>query len=336
MKAVVLYETGGPEAFKVEDIPMPKLKPTEVLIKVAACGLCGHDQADRNGLTRVDKPVVLGHEISGTVVEIGSMVRHIKTGDRVATKQHSSCGNCIECRSMHDLQCSDRETVLGGYAEYAAVADGAVIKIPNGVDIEGASIVACAIGTSLRGVRHHAKVTQGEMVVVTGAGGGLGLHALQVVKAFGAYTVAITTSPHKVDSLKEYGADEVIVAHGDDYWQEILDKTRGKGPQVVIDPVGHPDVFKPCFRALAREGRYVFLGQVYRQKVDFFPAFLHGKEANLTGGAATRMNEFLDSMEMVNQRLVTPVIQKFSLSDAVEAWRQVDARKVFGRAVLVP
>src|SRR5262249_3011016 len=126
------------------------------------------------------------------------------------------------------------------------------------------------------------------------------------------------------------------LASGGDYWKEILSVTDGKGADVVLDNVGHPAVFSPCFRALARGGRYVFTGQVERQKVDLYPAFVFGKEATITGSASTRMAEFVDAMELVRSGRVRPVVQRFSLADVVEAHRQVDGRAVFGRAVLMP
>ena len=336
MKAAVLYETGGPEVLKIEEMPMPRPGPTQVLVKVAAAGMCGHDHADRTGITRTERPVILGHEVSGVVVEVGEKVSHFQPGDSVASKQFASCGRCVYCRSMRDLQCSERRFARGGFAEYVALDDQIIIKVPEGVDLEGASIAACAVGSCLRALRQSAKVVHGETVVITGAGGGLGVHGLQVAKALGAHTIAVTSSPHKVEALREYGADQVVLAQGADYWRDIVEANNGEEPQVVIDTVGHPDVFTACFRALGRHGRYVFIGQVYRQKVELYPAIVLGKEVVITGSAATRMNEFLDAMEMVRLGTVRPVFQSFPLAQVVEASRQMDDRKVFGRTVLVP
>jgi acryloyl-coenzyme A reductase len=336
VKAVVLYETGGPEALKMEEMPVPQPGPTQVLVKVAAAGMCGHDQSDRVGITHTEKPVILGHEVSGVVVEVGEKVSHFKPGDSVASKQFASCGRCVYCRSMRDLECQERHFARGGFAEYTALDDQIIIKVPEGVDLEGASIAACAVGSCLRALRQSAKVVHGETVVITGAGGGLGVHGLQVAKALGAYTIGVTSSPHKVEALREYGADRVVLAQGTGYWKDIVEANNGEEPQVVIDTVGHPDVFSTCFRALGRRGRYVFIGQVYRQKVELYPAIVLGKEVVITGSAATRMNEFLDAMELMRLGKVRPVFQSFPLTQVVEASRQMDDRKVFGRTVLVP
>jgi D-arabinose 1-dehydrogenase-like Zn-dependent alcohol dehydrogenase len=331
-----MHETGGPEVFQIEDVPVPRPGPTEVLIKVAACGLCGHDQADRSGLTPVKLPVILGHEISGTVAEVGDKVSAIHPGDRVAAKQFTTCGWCDRCRSGREMECSSRHFNYGGFAEYVVLDVQAVLRLPDGIDLTGASIIACAAGSCLRALRVIAEVLPGEHVAVTGAGGGLGLHGLQIAKALGAHTIAITSSPHKVADLKAHGADEVVLAEGSDYWRAILEHTGGHGVDVVLDNVGHPALFGPCFRALARQGRYVFTGQLYRQKVDLYPAFVFGKEATITGSASTRMAEFIETIDLVTGGAVVPVVQTFPLDQIGEAWRQVDDRRIFGRAVVVP
>ena len=314
---------------------MPRPGPTQVLVKVAAAGICGHDHADRTGITHTEEPIILGHEVSGVVVEVGEKVSHFQPGDSVASKQFASCGRCVYCRSMRDLQCQERHFSSGGFAEYVDIDDQIIINVPEGVDLEGASIVACAVGSCLRALRQSAMVVYGETVVITGAGGGLGIHGLQVAKALGAYTIAVTSSAHKVEALREYGADQVVLAQGNGYWKDIVEANSSREPQVVIDTVAHPDVFTACFRALGRRGRHVFIGQVYRQKVELYPAIVLGKEVVITGSAATRMNEFLDAMEMVRLGKVRLVFQSFPLAQVVEASRQMDDRKVFGRMVLV-
>lgn len=331
-----MRETGGPEVFTIEDVPAPEPQPTEVLIKVAACGLCGHDQADRIGLTPVKLPAILGHEVSGTVAEVGAKVSHFRRGDPVAVKQFTSCGWCDRCRAQREMECPTRRFNYGGFAEYVAVDVQAVLKLPDGLDLAGASVVACAVGSCLRALRTVAKLMPGEQVVVTGAGGGLGAHGLQVAKALGARTIAVTSSPLKAEALHRTGADEVVVAEGSDFWRAIVAHTGGRGTDVVLDNVGHPAVFGPCFRALARGGRYVFTGQLYRQKVDLYPAFVFGKEAVITGSASTRMAEFVEAVGLVARGAVTPLVQTFALDDIARAWQQVDDRQVFGRAVVVP
>jgi acryloyl-coenzyme A reductase len=336
MKAALLRATGGPEALQIEEVPIPEPGACQVLIDVEACGICGHDQADRTGLTRIDLPAILGHEISGVVVDVGPQVAHLRPGDRVAAKQWTTCGWCAFCRTGQELQCEQRRFNYGGFAEFAVLDEAATLLVPASVDLAGASIIACALGSCVRALRTVGQVMPGEYVLVTGAGGGLGAHGMQAAKAFGATTIAITTSMHKVDDLRRYGADAVVLAEGPDYWKQILELTAGHGADVVLDNVGHPAVFGPCFRALGRHGRYVFTGQVARQKIDFYPAFVLRSEATITGSGSTGLTEFITAMELVAKGGVKPVIQRFPLTDVAEAQGQMDKRQVTGRAVLIP
>ncbi len=337
MKAAVLYETGGPEIFKLEEVPVPKPGPTQLLMKVAGAGMCGHDQADRMGLTQVEKPVILGHEVSGTIVEIGNQVRDFKVGDRIAVKQFPTCGRCVYCRSGEDTYCVQRRQRginHGGYAEYMAVEDECATVVPDNVDLIGASVIACAAGTCWRALTSFGKVQKGEDVVITGSGGGLGIHALQLAKALGGRAIAVTSSPDKVEGLKDVGADEVVLAQGD-YYKNIMEVTGGKGADVVIDNVGAP-TFLNCFRGLARHGRYVFTGQVSRDKMEIYPAFIFGKECIITGSATTRMAEFLACMDLAAQGKLKPVYQKYTLTNIAKAYDDMDHRRIFGRGILVP
>lgn len=324
----------------IEDVPVPEPGENEILVQVAACGMCGHDQSDRQGITRPSGklPVTLGHEISGTVVTLGAKVQGFKEGDSVACKQQTHCGWCPTCKAGRQMQCPERGFNYGGWAEYVALSAGCVIPVPASVDLEEASIVACTVGTTLNALRNVGKVIPGETVLTTGAGGGLGLHGLQLASVMGARSIALTSSPSKVEQLKGVGADEVVVAEGSDYWQAILDATGGEGPDVVLDNVGHPDVFKNCFRGLKRGGRYVFTGQVYHAKVEVYPAFIFGSGAGggILGAGPGGMAEFVDSMELVADGKIKPIIDKMPLDKVVEATERQDASQIFGRFALIP
>lgn len=334
MRAAVLERLDEP--LVLADRPVPVPTETEVLVKVAACGVCGHDQAERLGLTRIDLPAVLGHEVAGTVESVGSKVRGFAVGDRVAAKQFATCGTCPACRSGRELECDRRTFNYGGYAEYVALGDTALLRVPDEVPLPAAAVVACALGTSLQALQGVAGVRPGEHVVVTGASGGLGLHGLLVARALGARTVAITSSPSKAGGLASTYADEVVLAGEDGFAEQVLDATSGRGADVVLDSVGHPSLFGPCFRALARRGRYVFTGQVARERVAFYPAFVFGKEAVITGSQSTSTATFVEAMRLVQGGRIEPVVAEFPLEQAAVASAALDRRDLLGRAVLVP
>lgn len=335
MKAVVVAETGGPEVLRLQDVEDPRPSDTQVVIEVAACGMCGHDQADRMGLTTIPLPEVLGHEVAGTIVEVGAKVRRFTAGDRVAIKQFTTCGNCRSCLSGDELRCPEKTFNYGGYSELMAVDESAVLPIPDRVSFADAAVTACAVGTCYQALVRIADLRPGENVVVTGAGGGLGLHGMQVVKALGGVSIAMTSSPDKVHQLKLAGADHVVVS-GKQAWQDLLDLTGGKGVDVVIDNVGVPGIFSICFRGMRHAGRYVFTGQMTGERVGIFPAFVFGKEAVITGSASTLMSSFIASLDLVASGAVRPVTRSFPLDDVVAAFTAVDERTVTGRAVLIP
>ncbi len=335
MKRIVIEKTGDPDVLGWGEGDEPRPGERDVVVKVAACGACGHDLSDRAGLTHIDMPHVLGHEVSGVVVQVGSKVHGFEVGDRVAGKQFTTCGMCLPCRSGHELNCEQKQFMYGGYAEYAALPDDTIQRVPDNVPLEQAAVVACAVGTCLQALVDIGGLRPGERVVVTGAGGGLGLHGVQVARALGAEVIALTSSPEKVDPLKELGADHVVLGEGR-YAQELLEATGGRGVDVVLDNVGHPAVFDQCFRALVKRGRYILTGQLYREKISLYPAFVFAKEAVITGSGSTLMSTFMRSMEMVALGDVRPVIKTYPLSDAGSAHADMEANRVFGRAVLVP
>jgi D-arabinose 1-dehydrogenase-like Zn-dependent alcohol dehydrogenase len=335
VRAAVLSRTGGPDALGLVDLDRPRPGPGEVLVQVAGCGVCGHDQADRAGLLDIPLPAVLGHEISGVVVETGAGVTRLVPGDRVAGKQYATCGRCAACTTGDELRCPEKAFTYGGYAEYAVLRETSLLAVPPEVDLVAASVVACAVGTGLQALRGRAGLRPGETVLVTGAGGGLGLHGVQVAAALGARVVALTGDAGKADRLRELGADEVVVAR-DEAWRAVLDVTGGNGADVVLDNVGHPDVFRQAFRALADRGRYVLTGQVGSAPLRVHPAFVFAKDAVLTGSGSTLLSTFGDAMAMVADGRVTPLVTRYPLDDVARAFHDLDDRRVTGRAVLVP
>ncbi len=165
MRAMVVTKPGGLDALVLSDVPVPEMRRNDVLIKVEACGVCFHDVVTRNGTLKrgVQMPVILGHEISGIVEKVGPEVRDFKPGDRVATAQRRHiCGSCKYCRTGRETACDEREFLgdmglNGGYAEFVCVEDDNVALVPDGVPLDQASIVACAIGTELNAIREVAQ-----------------------------------------------------------------------------------------------------------------------------------------------------------------------------------
>jgi acryloyl-coenzyme A reductase len=345
MKAMVVRQPGGLDAMRLETISEPVAGPKDVVIKVEACGVCFHDVLTRNGTLKagVKMPCVLGHEISGTVVEVGSQVSRFKKGERVATAQrYHICGACRFCRSGRETLCAERKFLgdwgmVGGYAQYVAVEDDNVAAVPEGADLAGASIAACAIGTALNGVRDVGQVRMSESVLVTGAGGGVGLHAVQLARLAGAFVIAQTTSPAKADLIRELGAHHVVVhRRGEDFSPEVKRLTAGAGVDVLIDNVGTV-LFEPMRRSLGTAGRWVMIGQLTGEFVPFNPAQLFLKNQSMLAVTSVTRNQLADVLALMGRGQVKAVVtQSLPLDEAAQAHTLVESGRATGRVLIRP
>src|SRR5579871_3125308 len=345
MRAVVAERTGPPEILHVVDVAPREPRPREIRIAVKACGVCFHDVVVRNGTFRrgVEMPVILGHEVAGTVEKIGSEVRGLSRGDLVATTAHSHvCGDCRHCRSGHETSCPDRiflgdAGLNGGYAELVCMDADAVQKVPAGMTPEEASIVACSIGTELNAVRDVGRVRLGERVLVTGAGGGLGLHGVQLSHLAGAFTIAVTSSASKASRIREAGADEVIVVErGQSFSDSVRRITNDRGVDVAIDNVGSP-VFEATRRSMADCGRIVLVGQVTGDFLSINPAQLFLRNISILSAKGVSRTQLADALDLVARRQIRPIIEDvWRLEQAADAHRRIEAGAAAGRLVLNP
>jgi acryloyl-coenzyme A reductase len=339
VKAIVLRQNGDPSVLKLEDWPDPKPQPHEVLVKVGAVGVPYHDIVERNGTLRRGHglPKIPGNEIAGTVAALGTAVTSLKVGTRVCAKGFHSCGECRRCRNGMETLCAKRRVISGGYAEYAAIPAEALVAIPDSLTFADACMLGSSTAVALGALRDVAEVKLGETVLVTGASGGVGLAAIEVSKAAGATVVATTRSEAKREALTAAGADHVVVA-GDsrDFSAEVLALTGGEGVDIVTDTVGSR-VFMPAFRSLATGGRYLVIGQLFREDVAINPARIIFKAATITGITSARRDQLADTVRLVAAgKLHSRVARILPLAEAAQAHALVEAGNVIGRIVLQP
>ena len=345
MRAVVVRETGSTDVLRFEEVATPVPGPREVLIRVAACGVCTLDIVTRNGsyTQRVKFPLIPGHEIAGTVVATGAAVRRFHTGDRVATTQrYHICGDCRFCRGGYEPLCAERrflgqQDLVGGYAEFVAVEEDNVALVPPQVKDEQAAIAACAIGTSLNAVRDVGRVRLGEHVLVSGAGGGLGVHALQLARLAGARVIAQTTSPEKAELLARLGAHDVLVTVRDeDFSERVRALTGGHGVDVLIDNVGTP-LFAALRRSLGVNGRWVLVGQLGGGFVPFNPAQLFLRNQSMLSVHSTTRGQLEDTLQLIARGDIEPVISDMRpLDDVAAVQAAMERGSVAGRIVVRP
>jgi NADPH:quinone reductase-like Zn-dependent oxidoreductase len=339
MFAAVVHEPGPPSVLRVEEVPFPSIAPGEVIIRVGAAGVSYRDIVERNGTYRRDVtfPTVLGIEIAGTVEVVGDGVSCVRVGDRVCTKAFSSCGRCRYCRTGRETTCRQRRAVKGGYGEFVAVAEDAVVRIPDEISFEVACLIGPGAGVALNAVRDTAHVQVGDAVLVTGATGGVGLPAVQIACHAGARVFAVTRSEAKAEVLREAGAHEVIVqADGGNYGRMLREKLGGEGVDVVIDTVGS-SAFPAAFDALAPHGRYCFVGQLDGQEISINPARIFFKRAQLLGVGSVSRVQLEDALALTVAGVVRPRIARvLPLAEVAEAHRLVEAAGEAGRIVVKP
>ncbi len=342
MRAVVLREFGGPENFRLEETEAPTaqgLRAREILVKVRAVGVCYHDIINRSGnLPRTKLPSILGHEIAGVVEAAGSEVQAFRPGDRVASIQRVHCGRCDLCRRGRTTLCKEGvffgEEIPGGYADLVVAEEQGWSRVPEGIGFEEASICGCTIGTAIHVVRNRGGVQLDETVLITGASGGVGLHAIQVCRLIGARTLAVTSSPQKEKHLKEAGADEVIVAPDLKFASQVRRSTGGRGVDVVLEITGAL-TFDQAIRSLAPAGRLIVVGNLETKPVSFMPGLVILKELEIRGSFATTTSELSETFRLVAEKKIKPMVTRvMPLAEVAKAHQILYDRGVTGRIVL--
>jgi propanol-preferring alcohol dehydrogenase len=346
MKAMVLPALGAP--LERREVPVPKIEPTEALLRVRATGV---------GLTVVimvgvpgrvtSYPRIPGHEVAGEVVEIGSQVTNVAPGDRVTCHFYLTCHACAYCRSSRETLCTEFRGYVGmasdgGYAEYMAVPALNLVRVPADVPDLDAAVAADAIATPLHACREEARVGPGDHVLIVGAGGGVGIHAVQMATLCGGRVLAADITDAKLEMAKAVGADEVIDARRETLARQVLRSTDGRGVDAAIDFVASRDTLEGSLASLARAGRLVVVGSRPREvfgvdatfRVD--PQLVLGRALEIHGSRYVTLAEIGQTLELLRQRRLRAVVTRtFPLEGAAEAHALVRDNAVVGRAALV-
>ncbi|AWR98203.1 alcohol dehydrogenase catalytic domain-containing protein [Acidianus sulfidivorans JP7] len=333
MKAVVVV--GKKQGYKVQEIPDPVPSDDEVVIKVDRAALCYRDLLQLQGFyPRMKYPVVLGHEVVGTIIKKGKNVIGFEEGDKVVSLLYAPDGTCNYCKNGEEAYCHSRlgysEELDGFFAEYAKIKVTSLVKVPKGTPDEGSVLVPCVTGMIYRGLM-RANIRPGETVLVTGASGGVGIHALQVAKALGAKVIGVTTSEEKASEIKKY-ADHVIVG------TKFADEAKKiDDVNIVIDTVGTP-TFDESLKSLWMGGRIVQIGNVDpSQSYQLRLGYVILKDIQIIGHASATKKDVQGALKLTSEGKIKPVIAgQVSIDEIDKGYEILKDKHKIGKVLLKP
>ena len=341
MKAAAFYEYGPADAMQYADLPDPDVGPADVLIRVQACGVNHSDLDSRAGTSRwpFELPMVLGAEFTGTVVEAGREVRHIRTGDLVTALQQYNCGRCPQCAMWRPDLCAAFEvfgtTRWGGYGELVCAPARVVVPLDPQDDPFAVAAGQCVVSTAWHMANRLALVRPGDLVLVPSASGGVAGALVQCAKLAGATVIATVGSAGKAERVSALGADSVVVRGDADIAADLMGATGGQRFDVVLDTVGG-ELFEAHLSVLREEGTLVTCGAHAGEVVplDLIPLFRNGWR--IVGFRLAPPDDLAASLELIRRGAVkVPIAATFPVGDAAEAHRFLERRQHVGKVLLV-
>ncbi len=340
MKAVRLHQFGGPEVLQYEDVPDPKPRKDQVLVRVRACAMNHLDLWTRKGLPGVNLPHILGSDVAGEIVEVGEYVSDLQPGQRVLLAPMHFCQHCQKCQSGLQNQCR-QFTVLGngvdgGNCELIAASAGMVIPIPDKLDFNEAASVPLVFLTAWHMLTGRASIHPGQTVLILGANSGVGIAAIQVAKLFQARVIATAGDDTKAERARELGADHVINHYQQKISQEVRKLTNHKGVDIVVEHVGAA-TWEESVKSLSTAGTLVTCGATTGPNVQLDLRFLFSRQLSLFGSYMGTMGELHEVLGHVFAGRLKPVIDHaFPLREARAAHEYMERSHMFGKIVLNP
>ncbi len=346
MKAAVF---AGKERFEVKEVEKPRCDEGEVLVEVRACAICGSDLRIFYGSKSIDVPIT-GHEISGTVEDVGESVEGISVGDKVVIETVVGCGECAACKRGEENRCLNKYKAIGyqyngGFAQYIlipreAVKQGNVIKVPESISFEEAALVE-PLSCVLNGWEPFKKRLEGFTTVVIGAGP-IGMLHSEYAKSQGSRVILVNRTAPRLKLAKKIGlqADEFIDASKYNVVKRIMELTDGVGANAVICAASSKEVQKQALDIAAVDADISYFAGI--SKDDPFNTIntnlLHYNELHIHGANASNRKQYLDAVDLIASGKINVkkiITNKFPLEKIEEAIRSTEDRNVNTLKVII-
>lgn len=340
MKAVFFHQHGSLDVLEYGEIPTPEPGPGEVLIRLKAAAVNRLDLWVRNGWPgiKLDYPHIPGADGAGEVAAIGPRVEGWQVGERVVINSNLSCGVCDHCLAGFDNRCREwgllGETRHGTYAEYISIPVRNLLRLPEGFDEHNAAAAALVFHTAWHSLITRAELRPGESVLIVGASGGVNTACIQVARLAGATVYVVGSNAEKLKLARSLGADHLIDRSKEENWSKVVyEMTHRRGVDVVVDNVG--TTFPLSFRAAARGGRIVTVGNTGGPKVEIDNRFIFGKHLTLIGSTMGTQADFRTVMGLVfTHRLKAVIDRSYPLSEAWAAQERLENGDQMGKITL--
>lgn len=334
MKAARLHTLK--EELRVEDINMPVIdNENEVIIRVRAAGMCYSDIHVIDGVVPTNLPLTLGHEIAGEVYESGST--NFNKGDKVLVHFMNPCSKCRYCLKGKGSRCINQFTrpeygfsADGGYAEYCKIDVDRLVRIPDDLSMDFAATLGCAGITAYHAIKNIADIELADTIAVYGTGG-VGLYTLQIAKASGAKTIAISRSESKLKLAEELGVDYTVNASN---IKDVKKITDGLGADIIFDFVVSEESIKNSQKTLANGGKIVLVG-ISNKPVSINPQLFVLKELSMLGSLVGTKDELEELVWLANTNRIKSIVSKhYSLDDINHGLKDLREGKIVGRGCI--
>ena len=344
MKAVTLREFGDADVMRIEELPTPSPSAGEVLIEVHSVSVNQTlDIAVRAGTYRTDLrfPLVLGTDPAGVITATGADVPATRCGERVAVVASIRCGDCRFCRTGREDSCQRSKHMgldrWGGYAEYVTAPVENVFPIPDNLSFAEASVVTRHFPTAINLLLNHAKLEQGEWVLIMGAAGALGSCGVQIARHQGARVIAAAGTDARAEGARSYGAEFTVNYREQDLEREVLDITRGHGADVVFENIADPTLWPGAFNSLAFAGRLVTAGAHGGGTVPLDVKRLYLKRIRIIGQPGATRKDVELALFLAGRGAIRAIIDRsMPLAEVKEAHRLLEDGGIVGKIILDP